>query len=188
MKKLSLMASLIAMVACSHNPHKAERIDSEVKKSQAVQDEEVGMKSGNMVVQKKVSASEELKRVQFEVYELEDRVYGNRKYGSKGLYGALKECRSRLSSKELGGDGKLMWTEPESRVTSSEQELKLGLDEKDQLVGVTEEYLKDRLSRFKGYKQVLEKRQTEYEDKLEVCDAAIRAKTGASKASTEENE
>lgn len=188
MKNLALITMLLLLGSCSHNPHKAERIDSEVKKSQAVQDEEVGIKSGNMVVQKKVSASTELKRLQFEVYELEDRVYGNRRYGSKGLFGALKECRSRLSSKELGGDGKVMWTEPEARVTSNEQELKLGLDEKDQLVGISEEHLKDRLARFKGYKQTLEKRQTEYEDKLEVCDAAIRAKSGATKAATEQND
>lgn len=171
-----LSIGVLALGGCASNPHKAEKIDTKMEKTQAVKDETIGVKDGNMVVQKKVEMNEELRRIQNEVYELEDRVYGNRKYGSKGLYGALKECRTTLTSKELGGDGKLMWTEPIDRVTDKEDEWKIGLDEKDKIVGVSEEYLKDRIDRFRKYKQTLMKRQDEYEEKLEVCDAAVRAK------------
>lgn len=129
-----------------------------------------------MVVQKKVMMNEELRKLQYEVYELEDRVYGNRKYGSLGLYGVLRECRLQLSDTKNGGDGKLKWTEPIDRVTEKEEEFKIGLDEEKKLVGVSEEFLADRIKRFKGYKSVLDKRQDEYEEKVAICKAELKSK------------
>lgn len=171
---------LVFTAGCKSNPHKASKIDTEMKSEQTVTgDESVGVKDGNMIVQKKVQMNEELRRIQYDVYELEDRVYGNRKYGSKGLYGALKGCREESVSKKMGGDGKLMWTEPIDRVTDKEDEFNIGIDEKDKIVGVSEEFLKDRIARFKKYKQTLLKRQDEYEEKLEICDADLKAKKDA---------
>lgn len=174
---LILAGMLTMLVGCKSNPNKAEKIKTEMDKSQQVTgDESIGVKDGNMVVQKKVMMNEELRRLQYEVYEMEDRVYGHRKYGSKGLYGALKSCREESVSKKLGGDGKLTWTEPIDRVTDKEDEFNIGIDEKEKIVGVSEEFLKDRIARFKKYKQVLLKRQDEYEEKLEICDANLKAK------------
>ena len=77
--------------ACAHNPNKAEKIDTKIDSSALVTgDTSVGVKDGNMIVQRKVAMNEELRRLQNEVYELEDHVYGNRKYGSLGLYGVLE--------------------------------------------------------------------------------------------------
>lgn len=168
--------ALIVGAGCASNPHKAKEIDTEMESSTAVGGEKIGIKDGNMVVQKKVQMNEELRRIQNEVYSLEDRVYGNRKYGSQGLYGALKSCRVKLTSKEMGGDGKLMWTEPMDRITDKEDEWEVGIDEEEKIVGVSEEFLKDRIQRFQGYKKVLQKRQDEYEEKLEICDASLRSK------------
>ena len=173
------LACLLA-VGCRSNPNKAEKIDTRLLKSQDLGgDEQVGVKNGNLVVQKKVQMNDELRRLQYEVYELEDRVYGSRKYGGKGLYGALKECRAETVSTKYGGDGKLVWTEPVDRVTDKEDEYSIGIDEHDKIVAVTEEFLRDRIARFQKYKQTLTKRQEEYEGKLEVCDANIKAKKEA---------
>lgn len=167
----------LTLAGCSSNPHKAEEIETKIdNKGQVSGDTTVGVKDGDMIVQKKVLMNEELRRLQNDVYELEDRVYGNRKYGSKGLYGVLKDCRADLSSKALGGTGKLQWTEPIDRVTDKEEEFKIGLDDKKQLIGVSEEFLKDRIERFKQYKLVLQKRQDEYEDKVEVCKAEVKSR------------
>ena len=163
-------------IGCATNKHKAKDIETDMEKSQVVGEETVGVKDGNMVVQKKLEMNEALRRLQNEVYELEDRVYGNRKFGSKGLYGTLKDCRAEAVSKSLGGDGKLRWTEPVDRVTDKEDEWNIGFDEKDKLVAVSEEFLVDRIERFKKYRQVLMKRQDEYEEKLEICDAEVKAK------------
>jgi hypothetical protein len=158
------------------NPHKAEKIQTDLdKKAATISGETVGIKGGEMVVQKKTLLAEELRRLQYYVYELEDRVYGNRKFGSQGLYGVLKQCRLKLSDKANGGDGKLKWTEPLERITDKEPDLKIGLDEKDQLVAITEEYIVDRIERFKKYKTTLQQRQDEYEEKVEICEAELRS-------------
>lgn len=182
MKKsqLTIWTALLVLsgltIGCATNKHKAKDVETEMEKSQAVGEETVGVKDGNMVVQKKLEMNEALRRLQNEVYELEDRVYGNRKFGSKGLYGTLKDCRAEAVSKALGGDGKLRWTEPVDRVTDKEDQWNIGFDEKDKLVAVSEEFLVDRIDRFKKYRQVLMKRQDEYEEKLEICDAEVKAK------------
>lgn len=185
-----LLVSLLFLIAvgCSSSRHKAENIETKIENHGEVSgDTKVGVKDGEMMVQKKVLMNEELRRLQYEVYELEDRVYGNRRYGTSGLYGVLKDCRLAATDPKNGGDGKLRWTEPMDRVTDKEDEFKMGLDEEKKLVGVSEEFLKDRIDRFKGYKQVLQKRQDEYEDKLSICKAELRTqKAKVAKESTSE--
>ncbi|OYZ23244.1 MAG: hypothetical protein B7Y39_05485 [Bdellovibrio sp. 28-41-41] len=172
--------ALVLLTQCKTNPNKAEKIDTEIKNhGQVSGDTAVGVKDGNLVVQKKVQMNEELRRMQIEVYELEDRVFGNRKYGSLGLYGVLKQCKADLSEPKNGGDGKLKWTEPMDRITDKEDEFKIGLDEKDKLVGVSEEFLKDRLERFRGYKKVLMTREDEYEEKVQICKTEMKSRQQA---------
>lgn len=182
-----LLTSTLA--GCSSNPHKAEVVDTTIdNKGQITGDTAVGVKEGNMIVQKKVMMNEELRRLQNEVFELEDRVYGNRKYGSMGLYGVLKSCRADIASKSMGGSGKLQFTEPIDRVTDKEEEYKVGLDDKKQLVGISEEFLKDRIDRFKQYKLVLQKRQDEYEDKVEICKNELKTRQGDQAKMKSEND
>jgi hypothetical protein len=174
--KITMLATVTVLGACAKNPHKAEKIETEMKNTEQVTREDVGVKDGNMVVQKKTLMSEELRRIQYEVYQMEDNVYGNAKYGSKGLYGVLKDCRKELSDKKNGGTGKLLWTEPLDRITDKEEEWKIGVDEKQKIVGVSEEFLKDRISRFQEYKRVLQKREEEYQDKVDICKAELRSR------------
>jgi hypothetical protein len=194
MKKWILLSlSGLMMAACAGNPNKAEKMDTKIdKKSEITGDTSLGVKDGNMVVQKKVMMNEELRRLQNEVYSLEDRVYGNREYGSLGLYGVLRQCRADFADKKNGGDGKLIWTEPIDRVTANEEEFKMGIDEKDKIVGVKEEFLKDRIERFRNYRNILEKRQDEYESKLAICQADLKSRqfeaaAAAKKANPSEN-
>lgn len=176
MKLIMIIVGLLFLAACSSNPHKAEKIDAEVEKEQSLTPEQkIGVKDGNMIFQKKVNMAEELRRLQIDVYSLEDRVYGNRKFGSMGLYGVLKNCRKDITDPKNGGNGKLKWTEPIDRVTDKEEEFKIGLDDKDKIIGVSEEFLKDRIERFRDYKRVLEKREDEYQEKVDICEAELNA-------------
>lgn len=178
-----LISIEVLFTACASNPNKAKDIDTKMDNSQQISgDTALGVKDGNMVVQKKVMMNEELRKLQYEVYEIEDRVYGNRKYGSLGLYGVLRDCRLQLSDTKNGGDGKLKWTEPIDRVTDKEEEFKIGIDEEKKLVGISEEYLADRIKRFKGYKTVLNSREDEYEEKVAICKAELKAKQSANQA------
>lgn len=177
-----LILTLTATVACSTNPNKAEKIKTEIENKQKMNDEtSIGVKDGNAVFQKKVLLNEELRKIQYEVYELEDRVYGNRRYGSLGLYGVLRDCKAQISDPKNGGDGKLMWTEPLERVTDKEDEFKIGIDEQNKLIALNEEFLVDRIQRFRGYKSVLNKRQDEYEEKVAICKADLIAKQASAK-------
>jgi hypothetical protein len=170
-----LIAADLLFSSCASNPNKAQKIDTQVENAGQVSgDTELGVKEGKMVVQKKVMMNEELRKIQYDVYELEDRVYGNRKYGSLGLYGVLRDCKLQLSDPKNGGDGKIMWTEPIDRVTDKEEDFKIGIDEEKKLVGITEEFLLDRITRFRGYKNVLNKRQDEYEEKVQICKADLK--------------
>ncbi len=190
LRALGFTAVACAVAACSSNPHKARKIETKLEQSAEVTgDERVGVNTdGDMVVRKKVAMNEELRRLQYEVYELEDRVYGNRKYGSKGLYGTLRDCRGKLARKENGGDGKLMWTEPMDRVTDKEEEFKVGVDERNKLVAVSEEFLADRIARFRDYKMILMKRQDEYDDKVQICRTELASrKFDADKAKADGN-
>lgn len=168
--------ALTLFVSCRSNPHKAEELETKVDKSSDVQGGKVGLKEGNMVYQKKQLIAEELRDLQIDVYSLEDKVYGNQKYGSQGLYGLLKKCRLEISDKKNGGTGKLIWTEPLDRVTDKEEELKLGIDEEGKLIALSEEFLKDRMERFKQYKRLLLKRENEYQEKLEICQAELKSR------------
>lgn len=166
-----------AFVACKSNPNKVENVQTQLEKPQTVSGtQQVGVKNGEMVVMDKTAMAEKLRDLQNIVYSLEDKVYGTRKLGSLGLYGELKSCRRKLASKQYGGTGALTWTEPLDRVTDKEQDLKIGLDEKKNLVGVSEEYLRDRIQRFQGYKTILQKRADEFEEKIEACNTDALAK------------
>lgn len=177
MKNFILSLSfLVVLASCSSNPHKAEKVETKIdNKSEITSDTAIGIKEGNLVVQRKVEMNEEVRRLQNEVFELEDRVYGNRKYGSLGLYGVLRQCKIDLSDPKQGGDGKVKWTEPLDRITDKEDEWKIGLDEKNKLVGLSEEFLKDRIERFRGYKKILMQRQDEYEEKVQICKAELKS-------------
>jgi len=175
-RKLILASFLLGLGACSSNPHKAKKLDMDLDHAQKVNgNSKIGVKDGEMVHQTEVEMKEELRRLEINVYSLEDRVYGNRKYGSEGLYGVLKKCRLDLSNEVNGGNGKLKWTEPLERITDKEDNYKVGLSKDKKLVGVSREYLRDRIQRYKGYQHLLHKREDEYKEKVEVCENNLRS-------------
>lgn len=178
------LLAFLFIAGCASNPHKAEKIETKIDKSKEVSgDTRLGVKEGNMIVQRKVDMAEELRTLQNEVHSTEDRVYGNRKYGSSGLYGVLKNCKLETSDIKNGGDGKLQWTEPIDRITDKEEDFNIGFDEKDQLVGVSEEFLKDRIHRFREYRKVLNKRQDEYEEKISICKLDLKSRQAKAQSS-----
>jgi hypothetical protein len=175
--KISLTLISLSLVCCATNPNKPQDVQTQLEKPSTVSgSQKVGLKNGEMVVLDKAQIAERLRDLQNQVYSLEDKVYGTRKLGSLGLYGELKSCKRKLASKQYGGPGTMTWTEPLDRVTDKEEELKIGQDENKDLVGVNEEYLKDRLQRFQGYKMILQKRADEFEEKIEACNADVMAK------------
>lgn len=179
--------SIFSFVACA-SKNKAHDVDTEVKMAAPVDgDSVIGVKDGNMVYQHKVMMNEELHKLEQDVYELEARVYGGPRYlDNRGLYGVLKDCHADMSEVKNGGDGKLMWTEKREYVTPDEDFSDIGVENKKNIVGVSEEYLRDRLERFKTYKKALEGRQEDYETKVKACQVELKSqKTRAGVAAAE---
>ncbi len=174
--RLLTMSVVAFSLACSSNPHKAKELETKMDNKEDVTNEAIGLKDGNMVVQKKVMMAEELRALQYSVYELEDRVYGNRKFGSQGLYGVLKECKAQIADKANGGDGKLIWMEPLDRITDKEDKFEIGVNAEKQIIGVQEEFLKDRIARFNRYKDVLMKREDEFNEKIDICKTELKSR------------
>jgi hypothetical protein len=137
--KICLLGFFLTLAACKSNPNKVEDVQTQLDHPATVTGEQkVGVKNGEMVVLDKAQIAEKLRDLQNSVYSLEDKVYGTRKLGSLGLYGELKSCKRKLASKQLGGSGAMTWTEPLDRVTDKEEDLKIGFDEKKNLVGISE--------------------------------------------------
>jgi hypothetical protein len=182
MKKLLLtLSASLFLFACSHNPNKAEKLDTTLdKKGDVSQGGAIGLKDGNMVYQKKYEISEELRDLEIKTHEMESQVYGGRRYfDNRGQWGALKDCREKIS---LMGDGKMSWTEPREYVIPDEDNYSIGLDEKNNLIGVTEEFLKDRMARFRKYRDTLEKRSDEYTERINECKMELQTKQRAAES------
>lgn len=177
MKRILFVFAVCATLVSCKNPNKARDLDTHLESSANISgSQQVGVKNGEMVVMDKAQMSETLRDLQNNVYGLEDKVYGTRKLNTLGLYGELKSCRRKMASRQYGGSGTLVWTEPLDRPTEKESDLKMGLNDKKELVSVTEEYLNDRIKRFQGYKTILQKRSDEFQSQIDGCMADLKAK------------
>jgi len=170
-KKL-LLIPMLALAACATNPNKVVDLDTKVEKITVISESAViGVKDGSMIYQKKVLIGEELRSLQNKAYEAEATLYGGpRYYDNNGLIGSLKNCRAQESAL---ADGKLKWTEKRDYVIPEYETLKIGVDESGKLAAVTEEFLKERMERFKGYKAVIDQRTEEMQEKISSCQAQV---------------
>jgi hypothetical protein len=174
---LNIVAFL--MVSCASNPNKAIQIDTNIDHAQNIgANTDLGIKDGNTVVQRKVLMSEELRTLKIKAYDLEAEVYGGSRYfNNRGLWGVLRDCIFEKAKFENGGEGKLGHM-PEERVyvIPDDQEREIGLDEKGKIVGLSEEFLKDALNRYREYIRVLSNRESDYNDRIAACNLSVHNK------------
>ena len=176
-KFLFAASTTLFVLACA-NPNKAQKIDSTGEKMKGIGDNtSVGLnKNGEMISRQKVEMADHLQQLQRKVYSLEEEVYGSDEFGNRGKWGVLKDCMKQAHSKDLGGDGKMHPLPDRRQITKKESQMKIGLDEKGNLVGSSDEFLKERIERFNGYQDILEKDKDFYDDKIQVCQAMIEEK------------
>lgn len=170
--KMVLIVSILILSGCASNPHKAVELETKVERAEgAGTDAVIGIKDGNMIYQKKVLLGEELRTTTIAAREMEAKLYGGpRYYDNPGLIGVLKSCRAKLATEKAE---KLQWTEKREYVIPEGEDIKMGVDEKGTLTGVTEEFLKDRLERYRGYQKVLGQRIDEMDDKIAACNSEV---------------
>lgn len=166
-----LLILMLTVTACASR-HKAEELNVEIENAMPVSSGlVVGLSdSGEMISQKKVYASEELRVLQNETYSLEAKVYGGIRYlENSGLYGALQLCYRKLARHT----GTLSPMSERRNYVVPETEYRIGINKKRDLIAVEREYLLDRIDRFKRYRQVLTERTAEYEDKISTCELEL---------------
>ncbi|MBX3017705.1 MAG: hypothetical protein KF767_07450 [Bdellovibrionaceae bacterium] len=173
----SLLSFTMIVAGCKSNPHKAEVLETKTEQESVVAGaEKLGVNAdGDMVYQRKVMMAEEVRKLQNDVNEMEDKVYGTRKYNTKGLHGKYAECLRKLKTDQKADLPKLDKAE---RWADKNEDMNVGIakDEK-QLAGVTEEKLKDRIAKFQEYRRVLQDREDEYSDNIKNCEERRKTAT-----------
>lgn len=180
MKRVSYLILPLLVTACATNPNKAEKLQTDIQKKEDLGGGAViGLnEKDEMVLQKKVKLADYIKQLQFDVYGLEDTVYGGDESGNRGLWGVLEECQMKENSAEIGGEGTYVKMPEKARLTDRDDQVqKIGLDEKKNLVAISTDYLKDRIRRFENYKATYKQRKDWYETQIKICTANIDRKT-----------
>jgi hypothetical protein len=168
MKILLILPAVLMIAACSAKPKKMEVLDTQLSKNQDIsKNEKIGTNSaGEVVYQRKQNLVNELVKIEDEVGDLQDRVYGTPEYNSKGLYGKALSCRKQKAMKS----GELSYI-PERSPVVEEDQAKVGEDaQTKKLISLNEEILEKRLARFKDYKKTLYSRQEQLEQYIEKCE------------------
>lgn len=186
MKRILFCALLLALGACASNPNKAKKVNADLESAEAVgAGQAVGVNTNNeMVFQNKIEMADYLKRLQYDVFESEEEIYGNPKKGNKGKRGVLHDCLLKLRSVQMGGEGTFVDAPEEQVLTRKEEKLdleKMGVDKNKKLVAVEEDYLKDRIKRFEGYKDLYRLQGSWYDREVKKCQTFMQAKTDKEK-------
>ncbi len=179
MLKILTLVLALGFIGCSASHKKKSKVhdlkEMQLEKEQEISGgDKVGIRDDTFKVQKKVMLVESLRDLENTAFGMEYEVYGNRVYGTKGLYGAYRDCRTEVNSIIYGGSGKMKPIEPPASVVNEDKKFKYGIDKKGDLVGVTEEFLSERIERFKKYKVKLTKRLNEYETKVRICENDLK--------------
>lgn len=157
---LLMVAGLLS--ACASNPNRAEELDTKIEHSAPVSSGLViGVKDGEMIAQRKVMMSEQLRDLQNQTFELESKVFGGERYlDGTGLYGVLKSCQTRSGQHIQARE-----------YVIPDDTYKAGM-ESGSIIGLHREYLLKRIARFREYKRTLNRIQNEYENQIQSCELA----------------
>lgn len=172
--KGALLIFALATAACS-SKQTIKDVDTELKNKQTLGTESLGKnKDGQYIIQKKENLASYLLSLQNEVYGLEEGIYGNKTYGNKGKYGVLEDCRIELRAK-TNGKWEMVDSAPKNILSKEEAKItkKMGIDEKGDLVHLTEEELTHRIKRFERYKENYERQEEWYNTEIKACKVSL---------------
>ena len=181
-KRLFLGVLTVLILSCSSTSKKEEEqhIKSSEKTLEQVSETtqvktETKAKTEKLMVQDKWDIAQKLRLLQYEVHGLEDKIFGNETYGFIGLHGVYRQCHIKLAQPKNGGNGNIRWMEPIDRITKKKEKSEMiGLNDRNKIIKIKEEFLKKRIKRFLTYRETLQKKQKEYNNKIEVCHLKLK--------------
>lgn len=161
----------LTITGCS-NKNKATELETQISnQSDVTSDQQIGVdKDGDMVFRKKTLLTDEIRKLQDEVMDIEDRVYGTRKYKTTGLRGKYQKCFNGKSSAQKDS---LKPIPPIKRVSEMNDEaIKFGIDPSNKkLASVTEEKLFDYVEKYKKYRTNLQQTEDDLRGLIESCES-----------------
>lgn len=177
MRNLGLvLLSVALLVGCSSDGEKkiTEKFDKDLNVRTDDKREFVGTKDDQVIIQKRVYMEEELWKLNAEVQNLENAIYGQSRRDPGGLWLGLKTCREKLADPRVGGSGVPEPVEKWDKITEREEEFQYKVDKRNNLVGYSEENLETRISRYKKHKRVLNEAYDRLKGDLDTCEGKYR--------------
>lgn len=171
MKKILSTSLLVLLVsACASNSGPRE-MDKTLNNRTDDASEKIGLRDDKVVIQKRIYLEEQLWSLKSEVDDLQRAIYGSSRQDPGGIWMGLRDCRKRLADPRIGGMGKPEPMETWSNITKQDEAFFYKVEKNsNSLVGVSEEALDDRLTRYQTHKRVLTTKYEEMKDKLESCE------------------
>lgn len=178
--RVVLVVGVFILGACASKPEtvsvgEPEKLDRSYLSGTGERSETVGEKDGTIVIQRKVSLETDLAKARDSIEDLENTIYGSSRKDPGGLWLRLKDCRKKVSDVRLGGNGVPDTMETWEKISESDAEMKYRVDQKKYVIAVSEEQLEDRLAKLKNVRSILERRYTEFRDKLDSCEEKYHA-------------
>ena len=175
MSKWIFILGLVVITGCS-SKKKIDKVDTEMEDQTRINSTtSVGKNStGDTVLQEKTKLVDYLVDLERQVYTSEETIYGNRSYGNIGKYGALENCMTELQKKTTGKWGMVELPEKILLTKMGGPKKKTGIDEKKQLVVLSEEEITSRIKRFEDYKQAYEDQEDWFELEIKNCNLKLK--------------
>lgn len=130
--------------------------------------------AGDTVIQEKMKLVDYLIELEREVYTAEESIYGNKSYGNIGKYGTLENCLTELQKRTTGKWGMVELPEKILLTRLGGPTKKVGIDEKKQLVVLSQEEITDRIKRFEKYKQTYENQDEWFDVEVKNCTLKLK--------------
>lgn len=172
---VGISVSLFLVCACSSKEKvdvstaQPEKFDKALNSTTGDTNEKVGVKNDTVRVQKIVYLEEQLAKTQGEITDLENAIYGQSKTYPGGMYLSLKQCRSKLSDKRLGGNGVSEPMEKWQKISQKDPDYNYRVDHNNNVVAVAEEDLSTRIGNLRKLQGMLNDSYDAFREKVDNC-------------------
>ena len=177
-KAIALAVSALFVAGCASKKvslEEPEKMDRTLNANTGQRGEKVGVRDDKVIVQKKIYLEEELRKLQDDIEDLENNIYGKTRKDPGGLWLKLQECRKQLSDPRVGGSSVPEPMEVWEKISENDPDYNYRVDDKNNVVAVSEEELDSRISNLKKTKRVLDRRFADYKEKADSCEHKYHA-------------
>jgi len=170
---------LLLMVSCaskevSVSTEEAPELDKKLNTKMGDRRDQVGVRDNTVKVQKTLYLEEEMSKLQGEIGDLENLIYGQSKSHPNGLFLQLKTCRQKSADPRVGGNGTPAPMEKWEKISEKDEDFSYHVDRDDNVVAVSEENLSTRITNLKKLKRVLSDKYDAFKEKSDACEASYR--------------